>query len=647
MTQGGGQDGRPQLRAAVAKAEAVTPPGLNGEDMVLPTGFELRRDGLYRQPSKRDDPPFWVCEPLHVLAEARPEDARDNWALLLRWCNRDGQPVEWVCPLADVAGDTSVVRRRLAGGGLRLSRTDAGNAALVAFLGNVRSPNRVTLVETTGWHEDRNGRLVFTLPERTLGEAAPDVFRLTQDPPPRIFQRRGTLAGWREEVARLCVHNDRATFAVSCAFAAPLLRLVGMEGGGVNLRGPSSTGKTTLVDMAASVWGAASKTGPNAFVRTWRATANAIENVASQHAHVLLPLDELGMVEPREIGQTLYLLADGQGKERARASGGNRFSPSWLTLVLSSSEESIEHLMQAAGQRAKAGQEVRLLDVPAPVSDDTGVFRNLHGEQSGAALAQRLRRALLANHGAAGPAFLEWLIEKLREQPDYGAAVILPQMEAWERRFVPAHADGQVKRAGRRFAIVAIAGELATEAGITGWKKGEASEAAAGVLVAWLAERGGLLAREVRHLAREFVWWMETQPASRLVWLTNNDGEDDGGMNEPPVPAPPRVMNQAGFAWFEIHPDTGERVACYGVFPVVLEREIAAKVGMSGREAARRLARLGLIRSEKEQGSGEVRFQIKKRVPGHGRPRLIVTDAKRLEAHQDADEDAPLRAIGA
>jgi len=51
------------------------------------------------------------------------------------------------------------------------------------------------------------------------------------------------------------------------------------------------------------------------------------------------------------------------------------------------------------------------------------------------------------------------------------------------------HVSGQEKRAANRFALVALAGELATEYGLTGWKEGEALDAAALAFSLWAGQR--------------------------------------------------------------------------------------------------------------------------------------------------------------
>jgi len=89
------------------------------------------------------------------------------------------------------------------------------------------------------------------------------------------------------------------------------------ESGGINLYGPSSRGKTTLVDVAGSVCG-----GP-AYRETWRATGAGLEAIARAHNHALLVLDEQGMVLSSEAAEIAYLLASGLSKLRATKGPGD------------------------------------------------------------------------------------------------------------------------------------------------------------------------------------------------------------------------------------------------------------------------------------------------------------------------------------
>jgi putative DNA primase/helicase len=50
--------------------------------------------------------------------------------------------------------------------------------------------------------------------------------------------------------------------------------------------------------------------------------------------------------------------------------------------------------------------------------------------------------------------------------------------------------EGQDKRAAARFALIGLAGELATDYGVTGWQVGAAVEAAAHGFKLWQSMRG-------------------------------------------------------------------------------------------------------------------------------------------------------------
>jgi uncharacterized protein (DUF927 family) len=619
------------VRASIAKAAPL--PGI--EHVRMPFGFEMREDGLWRLARKAEETDMRLCGPLEVLAESRPETG-DEWGLFLRWRDRDGTPHEWLMPRRMLAGEAVAVREKLASCGLYVATLDHARRALVQFLAEVATERRVRTVPRCGWHGQPPR--VYVLPDAVFG-TVPEGERLylDLDPRPTIFRMADSLDGWKAEVSALCVGNSRLLFAVSAAFAAPLLPLLGEEGGGINLRGESSKGKTTIIDVAASVWEAPSKTGPDAFVRPWRATANAIEWVAQSHNHALLPMDELGQAEPREIGETLYMLANGAGKERARTGGGTRPKATWSTLVLSSSEESAAALAQQAGKRLKAGQEVRLLDIPAVVERGHGAFEALHTEatkaETGADFARRLREGTLRHHGHAIRAFLAWLTGKLAENPDFIARALHEPARAWERRNVPPGADGQVLRAARRFALLAVAGELASKAKVTGWPAGAADAAAAAVFRDWLAERGGIGAREDQHLFAALRRFIVLHGAARFETArdpaTLQGGEDFGAQVEPPLAEGARVIQRAGWRWEEAGPD-GVRSWVYGIDPEVFAAEVCAPLGLGELDAAKRLARAGLIRTAREGAETRYRVRMPWRAPGAGRPRLIVVEPKLL-----------------
>lgn len=615
--------GKPAVRAAIEAATPAQPTPAPATPAEMPFGFEMRRDGLWRVPGP-DKPSFKVCGAFEILGETRSA-AGDAWGPLLKWRDRDGREHEWIMPRRLLAGEASEVRQKLSECGLDVSGSDGARRAMVQFLSEVKVAARVRTVPQTGWYLPAAGGAAFVLPNKTIGHVNGEVVRLDLDPLPGVYRERGSLEGWRRELAALCPGNTRLLFAVSSGFAAPLLPLTGSEGGAFNYEGESSKGKTTLIDAAASVWGAPSKTGPDSYVRQWRSTANATEGTAATHNHTLMPMDEMGQADPRELPGTMYMLANGDGKGRARPGGGNRPLVTWLTLVLSSSEESAARLVEAAGLRIKAGQEVRMLDVPAVVPDAHGCFETLHDAPDGKSFAQVIRRAVIGQHGTAGPAFVAGIADRLAREPDFARETVAARVAAWCRTHVKASADGQVQRAGQRFGLVAVAGELATELGITGWAAGLAEAAAAAIYKAWLDRRGTSGSREDQHLETAFRRFLTEHGSSRfeLVKRPEPEKDDDKGRQvEPPLPDGPRTNLRVGWRWQEAD-EIGVQHWVFGLAREVFDREIAQPLGMEGRDARARLGRAGLIRGQKE--GGELRWAIRgPRISGLGQPRLIV-----------------------
>jgi putative DNA primase/helicase len=258
-------------------------------------GFTLDAGGVwFRGYNKGGDglePPFHVGPPLRVIARLR-DTGNENWGSWLAWEDADGISHRWGMPWQMLKGTAEEVRGELLRLGYPVPMSGRARSLLGEYLSQARPPQTARSVERVGWH-DR----VFVMPESTIGDAAEPVFFQCETTAGHIYRERAELSAWRSDIADLCRSNSRLLFAVSAAFAGPLLHWAGDESGGFNLRGPSSCGKTTALRVAASVWG-----GPS-YVRRWRATDNALEAIATQHSDSLLVLDELAQIDPRIAGE--------------------------------------------------------------------------------------------------------------------------------------------------------------------------------------------------------------------------------------------------------------------------------------------------------------------------------------------------------
>jgi putative DNA primase/helicase len=207
-----------------------------------------------------------------------------------------------------------------------------------------------------------------------------------------------------------------------------------------------------------------------------------MEGAAALFNDCLLALDEISECDPREVGNIVYSLGNGRGKQRAGRTGAARAVTRWQAFIVSTGERTIATTMAEGGHRFKAGQSVRLLDIPT--ARQQGCFDVLHDHASGAALSDAIKRAAVTHYGRPGRAFLERLTH---DQRDFAARLeILKGLRDFNRQDF----EGQDKRAAGRFALLALAGELATEYGLTGWPEGEAVKAAVIGFNAWRSLRG-------------------------------------------------------------------------------------------------------------------------------------------------------------
>lgn len=409
-----------------------------------------------------------ICSPLHV--EAVTFDGQDsNFGRLLRFRNTLGRWREWAMPMELLRASGDELRGELLAMGVEI---DPSAKTLLANYLQAKPPKRrMRCALQIGWCGDS-----FVLPDAVIGPRASGVIFQSGERGHDEHTTAGTLAGWQAEIAARAVGNPLLLLALSASFAGPLLSRCNTDGGGIHFVGDSSTGKTTVIEAACATWG-----GPN-FRRSWRATANGMEGAAALFNDCLLALDEISECDPREVGAIVYALGNGRGKQRASRTGTARGVTRWRCFILSSGERTIATAMQEGGYRAKAGQSVRLLDIRAARA--FGAWDDLHGAATGAAFADAIKRAAVTHHGHAGRAFLERLT---RDDRDHCG--LLERIKALPH-FSAEGGEGQDKRAAARFALVALAGEVATEYGLTGWPEGAATHAAAEAFKAWQGLRG-------------------------------------------------------------------------------------------------------------------------------------------------------------
>ncbi len=593
-------------RASADKRKTNEAKGGAAHDEAPARRFELSERGVYfHAPEKA---PAWVCAWLEIVARVRNPHG-EGWGKLVSFADPDRNPKRRIIPDSMLSGDGIELERILRDAGLHIA--PGGRQLLRQYLIEATPKARARVTNRTGWHDSGDGDAVFVLPDRAVGAGEEWLYE-NESASAATFATHGTLRGWQEGVAALCSGNSRLLFAASVSFAAPLLYLVGMDGGGFHLRSDSSGGKTTALRVAASACGG------REYLQSWRATDNATEAVALAHCDALLPIDELAQVAPEVAGETVYLLANGAAKGRAQRTGGLRARASWRVLFLSAGEIGLAEHMGEKNRKPRAGQELRLAEIPADAGKGFGIFEELHGHAGGAELSKALTEAARRNYGGAFVAYLEKLAKHQHEVAD--------TVKEAQRKFQTAHlsegAHGQARRVADRFALVGAAGELAQRWGIVPWQPGEAMQAARTCFDAWLSRRGGEGNAEERaalQAVREFLRRYGESAFSDMD-RPANDTEKHAAVRS----------DRAGYRRLDPVTDAVE----YFIFGEVWRTRVCK--GFEAAAVGRMLAARGFV----ERGSEAKREWLTRHtIPTEGRPRVVHVLPAIWDDEGDGDAD--------
>lgn len=248
------------------------------------------------------------------------------------------------------------------------------------------------------------------------------------------WEQVGTWEGWCAALEE--VEAEPVPWLILYAAAVgPLLRWLRLGHCPiVDLSGPRGRGKTTCLRLAGSGWGRADE-APGGTIRTWDASPTYMERLAEGTWDAPMLLDESHRAPRRDlVGQTLYALAQGRGKGRARPDGVRR-TATWRNVVISTGEVPVIEATEKGGARARVLSVTR---TPAI---------------SCRSVAQRLERGLATNYGHLGAR----LAQLAAGQGDQLRSRYLDFLEAWAAEV---EADTRLLSSA---AAIDVAAELVTE----------------------------------------------------------------------------------------------------------------------------------------------------------------------------------------
>lgn len=422
-----------------------------------------------------------VCGLLRVVAHLHDAEG-DHWHYLIEFADRSGTVKEMLISAEELDLHANALSHRLVRKGFPLF---ASASALSTLVRHWDRHGMGTIITQPGWAELADGSRVFADP---TGEVIYDpqfrrpLTRAVTHSGPR--QVAGSLSGWQDGVAKLAIGNPSLVFALSLALAAPLLDLANAAPIGVNFYARTSSGKSSALKVMTSVYGDPSKLG------SWNATRTALEISAMQANDGLLALDEFpSRPEPWRVS-ALMALGNGVGWARSNLALTLTQPHRWRTIIASSAERSIRHFMNAAGIQLPDGASVRMIDVPVR-RWTYGLFADLHGHSNGQIFSETLAKNAAEHHGHAGRTFIRWIIRQevsLRDSLPARVRAAEDKIREHLSQDGPASEIGRVLHA---LALVAVAGEYATECGVLPWPAGTAVGAVCRIAELWISRRDG------------------------------------------------------------------------------------------------------------------------------------------------------------
>ncbi|MCD1125342.1 DUF927 domain-containing protein [Jinshanibacter sp. LJY008] len=468
---------------------------------------DIRHGGLYWVEPKTDrdtgepiERESWLCEPLTIAGIGEDDNER---YLILKWTPEGGQTERTeALPMRDIGERDGWSKLRA--GGLSITAKNGLRAILADYLQRNGSRDMWAIVSATGWQSG-----AYIMPDGSvIGSPTKPVLFHGRSAAAKGYGVKGTADSWQDNVALLAKGNPSMMLGIACAFAAPLIGLVGADGFGVHLFGGSSAGKTTTGNAATSVYGE-----PEGLKLTWYSTALGLVNEAAAHNDGFMPLDEIGQGSNRKaVADAAYALFNGVGKIQGAKEGGNRDVKRWRAMAFSTGEIDLESYIRADGGKVNAGQLVRLLNVPITKATE------FHGYADGKAHADAMRNACQNHYGAVGR---EW-IKYLASQKEAAAEAVRAAERRW-LSLLPAEASEQVRRVSSRFAVLEAA--LILSRHLTGWNEQEIRDALQYSFNAWVNEFG-MQNRESRLWIEQAESFLQRFGYSRYLPHPNPDPRD-------------------------------------------------------------------------------------------------------------------------
>ncbi|MBG9691374.1 hypothetical protein ABD91_10870 [Lysinibacillus sphaericus] len=372
----------PKLKAFEKKEfEMISP---NGTKVMLkiPEGYISKKGCLYKVSEKMlkdgsiERNETFICRQTPVITRTFTNIEYQQLYHELTWSD-NGRDYKVVVP----AGDLAIRKEMLKLSYQSLAVTENNVKHLIQYFDTfimVNQLNREHLVERLGYIK---GEFVHPL-------NATQITILPADAGERqllnAFNSSGTIDDWIGCILNPMKKHSRALLMLLASFTSVILKDLKLQPFIVDLSGPTSRGKTTVLRACASVW------GTEHLVSEWNITKVSAERKASFLNSFPLILDDSRKADSRQLQSFVYNFSGGRSRGRGSITG-SQMESTWNNILLSTGEASLNEYAVSAG-----GVAARILSITGiPFENEEFSFFN------------NIYEAIDGNYGVVGMEFLK------------------------------------------------------------------------------------------------------------------------------------------------------------------------------------------------------------------------------------------------
>ncbi|MCD8354585.1 MAG: DUF927 domain-containing protein [Clostridiales bacterium] len=421
-------------------------------------------------------PPMFVCGLLTVEGcgtviknKSTIAESQNEFGFRLKWRDKRGDIQTKFINDGDLQKDVKDLRVELASRGLKIALKDSRQKDYFAhflFTAKDKAKDKYLVAIKRGWYESAPGVWTFQTANHSY-KTKDNPMQIICDPGKEDVSWdtvKGTLQEWREHISIPALWHPGWVFAICVPFAAPLLHILNpkSESKLFQLGGHSSNSKTTGGQIAQSVIGAPD--GIQGFAGTYVGRERAC--ISRNDGFIVLDELQKGRGSIQNVGEQLYLIANGKGLVRSDKSLSLKTPETWINLVLVTGEKTIEELYldSEVKEKPKAGMLQRLYYIPVDfVKDKTPP----EGFNSSREFVDYMKVQCGNYYGAPWKFYLQFLVD-IRTY--IGTQALAETIQTYVNEFVDyvlelkkdlkLSENNQVQRAISYFGIVYAAGEI-------------------------------------------------------------------------------------------------------------------------------------------------------------------------------------------